>query len=135
MKKVLLVLSLAVVAMLAVPFAASAAEVDLGGRGALFARGSGVAVLDGRLCFDGTAREAVLIVTDRGGDARVNVYGYGKKIELNENTVEYAGFAGRARICGKDVTIRLAGASMRFVAAGTGTAALRGHGTYRTIGA
>lgn len=133
------VLAVAGSALLALPLMAAADDsatgsVRLEGAGVLVAAGDGLAVLDGRMNFHGTARSGALLVKDRDGDAHVQVTGYGRRIELAGGGVLYLGFHGRAHIRGSDVKVTVFGQGIRIHVVGEGTAFLKGRGWYRVNG-
>jgi hypothetical protein len=126
-------------ALFALPPTASADDsatgsVRLEGAGVLVAAGDGLAVLDGRMNFHGTARAGALLVKDKAGDAHVRVEGYGRKIELAGGGLVYLGFHGRAHILGSDVRVAVVGEDVRIHVVGEGTAFLKGRGWYRVNG-
>ena len=73
-------------------------------------------------------------VKDVGGDAEIDVKGYGRKKELPDGTVVYAGFGGRAKISGSNVIVKVEGVRIHLVAHGKGVVVLKGKGVYRTKG-
>lgn len=136
---VVAVLAMAGSALFGLPLTASADDsatgsVRLEGVGVLVAEGSGLAVLDGRMNFHGSARSGVLFVKDKAGDARIQVEGYGRKIELPGGGLIYLGFHGRAHILGSDVTVAVFGQGIKIHVVGKGTAFLKGRGWYRVNG-
>lgn len=132
MKKLIAVVALAMMALLAFPLIAGAGSVDLQGRGVLEARGSGKATIEGKLNFFGQGGAGVLVVEDKAGDAKIDVKGYGKRIDEGNGKVRFVGFNGRAHIVGSRVAITIEGKDIRFVVKGVGKATLRGKGVYRT---
>src|SRR5262245_36593239 len=92
--------------------AASAATptpaVTLAGRGFLAAHGTGVAAVRGKMVYEATAGEGILLVQDYNGDANVNVRGHGQTGEWLGFKV-YFGFEGHATITGSDVGVILVG--------------------------
>jgi hypothetical protein len=142
MKKLLLLALPAVVAVGALAFTlapvASAAEgtgqVDLVGAGVLRAAGTGFAHLRGAMDFRGSAEAGALVVHDRGGNALIDVQGYGQRVQLFDGGVAYLGFHGTAHIRGRDVQVDLLARGARFRAIGKGEAFLAGRGWYAVNG-
>jgi hypothetical protein len=142
MRKLLLLVLPAVVALGALVFtlapAASAQEetgqVDLAGAGVLRAAGTGFAHLQGAMDFRGSADAGALVVHDRGGNALIDVQGYGQRIDLQDGGVAYLGFHGTAHIRGRDVQVDLLVRGARFRAIGKGEAFLAGRGWYSVNG-
>lgn len=124
----------AILGSLAIPTLVGAEPVEVEGKGVLAAKGKGTAEIEGKLEFRGNARAAVLVVEDRAGDARIDVWGYKQRIEEGNGRVRYVGVNGGAHIAGSDVTINLTGTGIRFAVRGIGSAVLKGHGTYVTKG-
>src|SRR3989304_5787276 len=115
MKRLMAVLAVAILAAMAFPMVAAAEKVELEGRGGLAARGTGKAEIEGRLTFHGRARQAVLVIEDKAGDARIEVAGYGRRIDEGDGRIRYVGFNGRAHIQGSNVIIELRGRDIQFV--------------------
>jgi hypothetical protein len=112
-------------------FAAAPATVSAGGTGVVTARGTGAAQFSGDIDGMAVDGQGVLVVVDRGGDAKVVVHGAGH-VSVKGNVRTYIGFNGHARISGSDVTVKLAGARVHLAAKGDGTFVLKGHGTFDT---
>lgn len=93
-------------AMAAVPLTTSA---TLTGTGALYAQlaGSGATRTEGK---------GVLVIHDAGADARIEVTGQGRRVELPNGAVAYFGFDGQARISGPTWRVALTGADIRLAA-------------------
>lgn len=105
-------------------------SADLSGTGALTASGNGKATMSGNMEMDISAKSGVLTITDYDGNAEVDVTGYGTKEDLGNGAVRYSGFDGTASISGSSVTVVITGDDIELTADGTGSAVLRGHGTY-----
>ncbi len=108
-------------------------DAFVAGRGVLVAHGTGVAAVKGRMDYRATAGEAVLLVKDIAGDARVDVEGIGGTGEWRGFKV-YFGFHGSAHITGSDVAVIVVGRDIDLRAAARGWAYLKGHGTYSVNG-
>jgi len=142
MKRVMVLILLAVVATGASVFTlapvASAHEgtgqVDLAGAGVLRAAGTGFAHLRGIMDFRGSAEAGALVVHDRDGNALIDVQGYGQRVDLPDGGVGYLGFHGTAHIRGRDVQIDLLARGARLRAIGKGEAFLAGQGWYSVNG-
>lgn len=109
----------------------SPATVSAGGTGVVTARGTGAAQFSGDIDGMVVDGQGVLVVIDRGGDAKVVVHGMGH-MTVKGNVRTYVGFNGHARISGSDVTVKLAGVRVHLAAKGDGTFVLKGHGTFDT---
>lgn len=104
--------------------------VALAGRGFLAAHGTGVAAVRGKMAYEATAGEGILLVQDYAGDANVNVTGHGQTGEWLGFKV-YFGFSGHATITGSDVGVILVGHDVDLRVFGKGWAYLKGRGLYR----
>jgi hypothetical protein len=109
-------------------------QVTLAGSGVLRAAGTGFAHLRGAMDFRGSAQAGVLVVHDHGGNALIDVEGYGQRVELPDGGVAYYGFHGSAHIRGRDVQLDLLAKGIRFRAIGKGVAFLAGRGWYSVNG-
>jgi len=107
--------------------------VRLHGRGVLEAHGSGLAAVRGNMDYNVHADQAVLLIRDEGGDARVHVEGYAGKIQWNGFDV-YFGFHGSAQVVGPSVAVIALGEGIDLHAAGEGWAFLKGRGVYSVNG-
>jgi len=129
------VLGAAALAVAAVAPGALAAEPTpatnavIGGTGVLDARGDGLVAVKGAMDYHASGTEAVLLVKDEGGNAFINVSGYGTTFHWNGFTA-YAGFHGTAHIIGGDVAVILVGRDLNVDVAGRGWAYLKGNGAY-----
>lgn len=144
-RRVLALLSLVAVLM-AVAVAASAEETDAvgegsaEGRGAVWARGTGTAILDGKgkvqMAIDGD-----VVIYDYAGDAIVKMGavpeeerdGAGSQLQDVDPTTTYTfdNLRGRLQVVGSDFRIEAEG-TMRFRAAGQGVVEVEGDGVWRT---
>lgn len=108
-------------------------DVMLRGRGVLEAHGSGLAAVRGNMDYNVHAEQAVLLVRDEDGDARIHVEGYAGKFQWNGFDV-YFGFHGRAQVVGPSVAVIVLGEGIELHAAGHGWAFLKGRGVYSVNG-
>jgi len=124
---VLLAVSLA--AGLWVTGTASAASKTIEGRGWLYARGAGIARLDGNgeVHIRGHGVGTVLVC----GAEAVRAEGRGERHERPDGCVLFAGWKGKIFVAGRQVSLDMAGGRIEFLAQGSGTAFLKGHGIYR----
>jgi len=135
MKRTILVV-LAVVAIaasigfatVATAAAATAPEQNARGVGTVTAQGDGVALLGGKGTVDLTGN-GILWVNDKGGNATIEVTGYGEKEEFPDGWIQYSGFNGSAHIEGKRIVVMVAGVDVELTAQGHGRVLLWGHGT------
>ena len=105
-------------------------SADLNGTGKLTASGTGKATISGDVDVEIIAKSGVLTITDYDGNAEVDVKGYGTKEDLGNGALRYSGFYGTAGISGSSVTVVILGDDIELTANGTGSAVLRGYGTY-----
>lgn len=105
-------------------------SVDLRGTGTLTASGNGKVTLSGDMNIDVRAKSGVLTIADYDGNADIEVTGNGNMTEQRDGTVKYTGFNGTASINGSSITVTIHGDDIELTANGTGSAVLRGHGTY-----
>lgn len=108
--------------------AAASETVVIEGKGTLYAKGAGIARLHG----DGTVRiwgHGVGTVLVKGAE-RIRAEGHGIRRNLDNGWVLFAGWQGQIHLAGKDMTVRMRGGIIEFVAHGSGRAFLRGVGTY-----
>ena len=136
------VLAIASMAFSAFAPAASAAEptpparvpdVVLRGAGVLDAHGTGVAAVKGRMDYHARADEGILLVKDTGGDARVDIDGFGGTGEWR-GFKAYFGIRGNVHIVGSDVAVILVGRDIDLHAEGRGWAFLKGEGRFTVNG-
>ncbi|MEQ1702112.1 MAG: hypothetical protein ABMA25_18530, partial [Ilumatobacteraceae bacterium] len=120
-----------IVAAVSLASPALAAGSSGGGTGSLVAHGRGTAQIVGDVDAMGISGRGVLVVIDRGGDATVTITGKGVA-KVAGNTRTYAGFDGKAKITGSNVTVRLVGTNVDLAARGDGSFSLKGIGTYDT---
>lgn len=100
----------------------------ISGEGVLTAEGSGRAVLTGQADSIVLSGWGVVSVEDLGGDAQVEVSGFGEKVIIG-NREKYSG-KGTITVSGSNVVVRFSGTHMVLKAQGTGSATLSGHGTW-----
>jgi hypothetical protein len=105
-------------------------SADLSGTGKLIASGDGKATMSGDMEAKISARGGILTITDYDGNAEVDVTGYGTKEDIGDGVVRYSGFDGTAGISGSSVTVVILGDDIELTLEGTGSAVLRGYGTY-----
>lgn len=109
---------------------ASAESASVEGKGWLYAKGAGVARLDGsgEVQIRGHGVGTVLVC----GAEVIRAEGRGHRIELPNGCVRFNGWKGRIFVAGRHMSVDMAGGRIEFLAAGSGTAFLKGHGIYRT---
>lgn len=100
-----------------------------GGTGTLTASGDGLAGIRGSATVTITGN-GILWIRDLGGDASIQVSGYGTKTELPNGWIRYFGFQGNAIVTGSSITVALSGYDIHLQATGTGKYVLRGNGSY-----
>ncbi len=127
--KLVSALGLALLAILLVGAVASSDQG--GGTGTLTAKGKGLVALRGNLSAT-LSGAGLLVIRDRGGDAKIEVTGRGFKKELKNGIVAYIGFDGKAEISGSKIDVALKGRNIELEATGTGRFLLRGYGSYHT---
>lgn len=138
MRRALLV---ALALVLLVPVLAEGAMTPLrktegGGRplsAQLSAKGSGVISVVGRMTVYGKIPSpGSVTVVDRAGDARVYVGGTPET--FTDGALRVPDAQGILLVRGTDVSVQILGVDLKFSIAGSGTAQLRGSGTYRLNG-
>jgi hypothetical protein len=102
---------------------------DVRGAGFIDAEGDGIAFVGGR----GTVRlldgSGILWVKDFGGDATIDVSGFGRKTVFDDGWIQYAGVNGKATVSGSRIVVGVAGTGIDLHARGIGRVMLWGHGT------
>jgi hypothetical protein len=124
--RVLLMVSLLL--LLSLGFTAVAAAADIEGTGRIWAKGAGYARIRG----DGVVNvvgHGAAVVWIRGADT-LRAVGDGRRWELPNGTVVYAGWRGLIHAEGDGLSIRMLGGIIEFTAEGTGWLYLRGRGEY-----
>ena len=125
-------LLLIVSAMLAVPVSAMASDIAgqrvIRGRGALWAKGSGLAILKGTgtIVVEGKGVGSVWV---KGAELLV-AQGEGRRFDFNGGVL-FVGWRGRVSVAGTNMIVQIEGGLIEFTAVGVGTAYLVGRGTYR----
>jgi hypothetical protein len=124
--KVLVMVSLLLVLSLGFTVPAKAAEVE--GTGRLWAKGAGYARVkgDGVVNIAGHGAATVWI---KGADT-LRAIGEGRRWELPDGTVVFAGWRGLIHVEGDNLSIRMLGGIIEFTAKGTGWVFLKGRGSY-----
>ncbi|MBS7622698.1 hypothetical protein KEJ39_03375 [Candidatus Bathyarchaeota archaeon] len=114
--------------ILAQPVFADSGTRRLQGHGLLFAAGAGEAFLkgDGSLTIICEGAGSVWI---KGAEA-VTAYGEGRKFDFAGGTM-CIGWRGRIHTCGSQLEVHMMGGLIKFFAAGSGSAVLRGVGVVR----
>lgn len=108
---------------------AAAASKTIEGTGRLYAKGAGIARLDG----DGGVRirgHGVGTVLVCGAEV-LRAEGRGQRIERPDGCVLFAGWKGKIVVAGQQVSVDMAGGRFQFLAIGRGSVFLRGHWFYR----
>jgi len=108
-------------------------DVSATGVGKLQAQGDGLAMLYGKGAIE-LSGNGTLWIKDNGGDAKIEVTGYGAKKEFPDGWIQYAGFHGNGNIKGSAMRVILSGVDIDLTAKGRGGAILWGHGTYSING-
>ncbi len=106
-----------------------AAAQTVSGTGMLEASGYGTVTLSGSGTV--TIQEGAGVIWAQGADS-IEAPGRGRRAELPHGAVRLTGYSGRVKIQGEDMTIRIAGGLINLTASGSGSAWLRGEGTYTT---
>ncbi len=132
-------LAVTVVAQAQEPEAAGDSTIE--GRGYIWAKGSGVAILDGRGRVQ-MAIEGDVVIYDLAGDAVVKIGavpgeepdGAGARLEDVDPTTTYTfdNFRGRMQVVGSDFRIEAEG-EMKFRGRGEGVVELDGQGWWKTL--
>ncbi|MDJ0923612.1 MAG: hypothetical protein QNJ77_03540 [Acidimicrobiia bacterium] len=143
MRNRVLVVLAAVAVLMTVAVAAQAQETDASveGKGYIWAKGSGMAILDGRgrvhMAIDGD-----VVIYDYAGDAVVKIGavpeeepdGEGARLQEVSPTTTYTfdNFRGRMQVVGSDFRIEAEG-DMKFRGHGEGVVELDGRGWWKTL--
>jgi len=108
---------------------ASAEETDLSGRGALYARGSGLAVVegDGRVNVRSFGYGQVIVC----GAEQIEARGEGRRIPLPGDCVQFIGWKGTIHAAGDDLKVTMESRRISFTAEGQGHAFLKGIGSFK----
>ncbi len=108
---------------------ADASSKVIEGQGTLYARGAGLAYLNGSGNVEIQGHGVGLVaVTDA---EVVRAEGHGRRIELPGGSTVFIGWSGEISVAGRDMKVLMMGGKIQFTAHGEGTAYLRGQGTYR----
>jgi len=102
------------------------------GIGHMWARGAGYAEIHGRGVVDISAH-GVGTVWVRGAEV-LRAQGQGRRWDLPDGTVVFAGWRGHIHIEGRNLAVRMLGGVIEFTAAGEGSVFLKGAGHYRING-
>lgn len=124
-KRILILVTIAVLASLALTAVASAETLE--GTGTLWARGVGIAKVhgDGSVKIRGCGVGTVWVK----GAETLEAHGVGIRREV-DGGVLFIGWWGKITASGEELTVRMAGGLIEFVAEGTGWAFLKGRGRY-----
>jgi hypothetical protein len=127
-QKLLATLTLLFILSLALPGLASAETLQ--GRGRLYAKGNGRAVLrmTGQVEITGHGKSVVKII----GAEKIEAHGEGERINQPDGSVVFRGFEGKILVVGRKMVVRMTGKQIEFVAKGKGKALLKGRGIYKT---
>ena len=124
--KVLVMVSLLLVLSLGFTVVAEAAQIE--GTGRVWAKGAGYAKIKG----DGVVNivgHGAAMVWIRGAET-LRAIGEGRRWDLPDGTVVFAGWQGLIHAEGDCLTIKMLGGIIEFTAEGTGWVFLKGRGTY-----
>ena len=144
MRKRMLAILAVVAALMSVTVVAQAQETErssVDGRGYIWAKGSGTAILDGhgkvQMAIDGD-----VVIYDLAGDAKVKIGAVpeeepdGRAAQLQEvsptTTYTFDNFRGRLQVVGSDFRIEAEG-EMRFRGHGEGKVEVDGRGWWKTL--
>ncbi|HEV8574053.1 MAG TPA: hypothetical protein VGR43_05025 [Dehalococcoidia bacterium] len=108
---------------------ASAAETEVAGHGTLYARGSGLAVVegDGRVTVSSWGHGQVIVC----GAEKIEARGDGRRVDLPGRCVQFIGFKGKIHAAGEDMKVTMEARSIAFSAEGEGRAFLKGIGSFK----
>ena len=129
-KRVFVILVVLIAVTLGLAATAEAKRIE--GTGRLVAEGCGAALVHG----DGWVRikgHGIGVVTVAGAD-KLSAKGHGRREELPDGTIRFAGWSGTIRASGESLTVRMAGCRIEFEAVGRGWVYLKGRGTYEVNG-
>jgi hypothetical protein len=128
--KILVAVALILALMLGLVPGAQAEEVE--GVGRIWAKGAGYAEIRGRGVVDISAH-GVGTVWVNGAEV-LRAQGRGRRWDLPDGTIVFAGWQGHIHVEGRGLTVRMLGGVIEFTAAGEGSVFLKGIGHYRING-
>lgn len=138
-RKIMVVLSLVLVLSLGFTTAgfADAGQGDdpeglIVGSGKLWAKGAGYAEVHGDGMVD-IAAHGVGTVRVQGAEV-VRAQGQGRRWDLPDGSVLFAGWRGHIHIAGRNLDVQMLGGMIEFTAQGRGWVFLKGRGRYRANG-
>ena len=129
MKRRVLFVLMAVLALGALAVSPAAAQSPDNEPHTLVADGDGLAMLLGKGIIDLTGNGILWVKTEPG--ATVEVSGYGQKEVFEDGWQQYSGFNGTAHIESRRLRVIIAGVDVHLEATGRGKAFLWGHGTHQ----
>ena len=128
--KILVAAALMLVLILGFVPGAQAEQAE--GAGRIWAKGVGYAELHGRGVVDISGHGAGTVMV-KGAEV-LRAQGQGRRWDLPDGTVVFAGWRGHVHVEGGGLAIRVFGGIIEFTAAGEGSVLLRGTGHYRLNG-
>jgi hypothetical protein len=131
-RKLWIMVGLLLVLSLGWTAAAEAQGMTVDGSGKLWAQGAGYAEVHGHGVVDIAARGAITVRV-KGADV-LRAQGHGRRWDLPDGTILFAGWQGHIHAEGQELDVRMVGGIIEFAAEGTGWAILRGRGHYRVNG-
>ena len=125
-----LVTTFSLVLLLTLLFTGLASADVLQGRGRLYAKGSGLAVLkmSGKVEIIGHGKGTIEIA----GAEKIEATGQGNRINGPEGRVVFKDYTGKITVWGRRMVVRMAGPQIEFTAKGKGHVLLKGRGIYKT---
>ena len=124
--KGLVMVSLLLVLSLGFTVVAEAAPIH--GTGRIWAKGAGYAKVKGDGVVNISGHGAAMVWV-KGADT-LRAIGEGRRWELPDGTVVFAGWQGLIHAEGEDLSVKMLGGIIEFTAEGTGWVFLKGRGTY-----
>jgi len=128
--KILVAVGLMLVLILGFVPGAQAEAVE--GTGRIWAKGVGYAEIHGRGVVDISAH-GVGTVMVKGAEV-LRAQGQGRRWDLPDGTVVFAGWQGHIHVEGRGLAVRMLGGIIEFTAVGEGSVFLKGTGHYRLNG-
>ena len=128
--KILVAAALMLVLILGFVPGAQAEQAE--GTGRIWVKGVGYVEINGRGVVDISGHGAGTVMV-KGAEV-LRAQGQGRRWDLPDGTVVFAGWQGHIHVEGRDVAVRMLGGIIEFTAAGEGSVFLKGTGHYRLNG-
>jgi len=132
-KVCILITAICLLSLWVVTDTAFAGEVKVQGKGALWARGTGIAHIVGKGVVKLRVNGAGVIRIRNIDDCEIELHGVGRKKRAGDTLYIY-GLKGTVKVKSKSLNVRFSGGKVTLHAWGKGAAFLKGRGKYRIRG-